>query len=298
MFGVKPTIYERISGNKRMSIFLIFIFLVFVGFLSFVFYLIFENIFVMFIVFVFGALFTVAQYYAGTSELLTIVQAYPSNNKILNSIVEQLAIGSGIPVPEVYIIPDKTINAFASGRDPQHAVIAVTEGALEKLNKEELEGVVAHEISHIKNYDIRVMMIAAVLVAITVMISQILLRSFLYGRVGGNGNRKEGGLFIVLVVFAILLAIFSPLIARIIQYAVSRKREYLADSDAAMLTKNPEGLANALKKIKLDVEKPNYVANQGMAHLFISNPLKEGFWSNLFSTHPPIDERIKILETM
>lgn len=218
--------------------------------------------------------------------------------------VENLSIGAGIvPMPKVYLIEDPAINAFATGRDPKHSAIAVTRGALEKLEDLELEGVLAHELSHIRNFDIRTMAIAVVLVGIIALVSEWFLRARLFG--GRRGESRparrslgEGGGGLI-IVFAILGAILAPLMAQLLKMALSRSREYLADSSAALLTRFPDGLASALEKIKQE-KLPLQNANTATAHLFIANPL-EGTHekvANLFSTHPPIGERIQRLRAM
>ena len=199
-------------------------------------------------------------------------------------------------MPKIYIIQEESPNAFATGRDPKRASITVTSGLRKKLNRAELEGVIAHEMSHIKNYDIRFMMLTAVLMGIVVLLSDFMLRGFFYG--GGRRDNKNGGIFIILI--ALILAILAPLVAELIKLAVSRKREFLADASGAMLTRYPQGLANALKKIRDDDDKIVDTANRGVAHLFIENPLRnqKGWTNSIFSTHPDINERIKRLEKM
>ena len=217
----------------------------------------------------------------------------------LVNIVDGLAIAAGIPSPKVYVIKDSALNAFATGRDPKHASIAVTTGLLKRMTKEELEGVIAHEMSHIKNYDIRVMMLTSVLVGVLTFIGDFMVRSFLWG--GGRRNNDgagEGQLLFIAI--GLILVIISPLIGQIIRLAVSRKREFLADASGAMLTRYPQGLANALKKIKNDPDPLVDKANRATAHLFISTPFrkKTGIFTRMFSTHPPIEERIRRLENM
>lgn len=238
-------------------------------------------------------------YYSGDKMILSQTHAKPVTKEEyphLYHTVEGLAIAAGIPTPKCYVINDSALNAFATGRDPKHASITVTTGLMEKLNRQELEGVIAHEMSHIKNFDIRMMMMAAVSVGIITMISDILLRSFIFG--GGKRDR-EGGNGIIIVA-GLVLAILSPIIAQLIRLSVSRKREFAADASGAVLTRYPAGLAGALKKIKGDPDPLVDHANKATAHLFISTPFRnrKGFMTNLFSTHPPIDERIKRLESM
>jgi heat shock protein HtpX len=223
----------------------------------------------------------------------------------LYNVVEGLAIAAGIPKPRCYVIDDTAPNAFASGRNPENAVVVVTTGILKKLNRAELEGVIAHELSHIKNYDILVQTLAVVMVGVIVLLSDWILRTFLWG--GGRRRRtsseREGGnAGAVLVIVALALAILSPLFAQLLRLAVSRKREFLADADGALLTRYPPGLASALRKLSADTE-PLEAANKATAHMYIVNPLKGqkhggGAMARLFSTHPPIEERVAALEKM
>jgi heat shock protein HtpX len=240
-------------------------------------------------------------YYYSDRLVLTVSGAHEAPRDrypYLFNAVEGLAIAAGIPVPRIYLIDDTAPNAFATGRDPEHAAIAVTTGLLEKLDRLELEGVLAHEMSHIQNYDIRLATIATILVGMVVMMSDFFQRSMLYGRRYGrrSDNRGGGG---VLVLVGLALAILAPLFAQLLRLAISRNREYLADASAAMLTRYPEGLASALEKISADPE-PLEVANKATAHMYIINPLHEwGGWANsLFSTHPPAEERIRRLREM
>ncbi len=218
------------------------------------------------------------------------------DNRELYHIVENLAITAGLPTPKIYLIEDSAPNAFATGRDPQHAVIAVTSGLLEKLKRSELEGVVAHELSHVGNYDIRIMTIVVVLVGVVALISDWFLRWTWWGR---RRREVKGSSQPIIFIAGIILALLAPLIATLIKLAISRKREFLADANGALLTRYPEGLAAALEKISNDSE-PLEVANKATAHLYIENPLKEykGFLNKLFSTHPPVQERIDLLRAM
>lgn len=210
-----------------------------------------------------------------------------------------MAIAAGVPTPKIHVIDDTAINAFATGRDPKHASLTVTTGAIKRLKRDELEGVVAHELAHIRNYDIRIMMFIVILVGVITLLSDMLLRSFIYGR--RAGNRKIGGVIgIIIILTGLILAILSPLIAQLIKLAVSRQREFLADTDGALLSRNPQGLANALKKMRDDKEPLVEAANKATAHLFIENPLRTfpSRINELFSTHPDISERIRRLEGM
>lgn len=212
-------------------------------------------------------------------------------------VVENLSIGDGLPMPKVYVIDDPSPNAFSTGRDPKHAVVCATTGILDMCTEAELEGVIAHELSHVKDYDIRLMAVVAVLVGFVALIANIFMRS-LWFRNDDDNNNSAGQIFLIV---GIVFAILSPIIATLIQLAVSRKREYLADAAGALLTRYPEGLASALEKISA-YDKPMKGANNGTAHLFIINPFSgksaKSWFAGLFDTHPPIEERIKILRAM
>jgi len=254
---------------------------------------------ILFFAGLFAIIFALIGYYSGDKIVLSTSKAKPIDeknpkHKYLDNLVEGLAIAAGIPKPKVYVINDVSPNAFATGRDPKHSSVAVTSGLLELLNREELEGVIAHELSHIKNRDIKVMMIVTVLFGLIVMVSDIAFRSLIFGGASGGGNDNKGG--ILVLVIAIAFVIFSPIIALLIQMSISRKREYLADASGAELTRYPKGLASALRKIS-SIDRPVASASKGSAHLYISNPLKRKK-RNLFSTHPPIEERIRRLEAM
>jgi len=220
------------------------------------------------------------------------------DNPYVCRIVENLALTAGMPAPRVYLISSPAMNAFATGRDPEHAHIAITTGLVESLENEELEGVVAHELSHIKNYDIRVMTIVVVLVGAIALLSDIFFRARFFGFGGRRDSGKGGGQFgAILMIVGIVLLIISPLIAELIKLAVSRKREYLADASGALLTRYPEGLARALEKISASTA-PLQTASNATAHLFIANPFKKKKMSSLFSTHPPVADRIEKLRHM
>ena len=246
-----------------------------------------------------------AAYYTSDAIVLRISGAREASREhypYLYNAVEGLAIAAGIPPPRVYLIDDSAPNAFATGRDPQHAAVAVTTGLLDKLDRLELEGVLAHEMSHIQNYDIRLATVAAVLVGTVALLSDWFLRSMRWGwRHGGDDDNRggRGGGSGLLVLAGVVLALVAPLIAQVIRLAISRRREFLADASAAMLTRFPEGLAHALEKIAADPD-PLEVANKATAHMYIINPLREwGGWANgLFDTHPPVAERIRRLHEM
>jgi heat shock protein HtpX len=248
----------------------------------------------------FSGVSAAASYFAGDKLVLAQSQAKElaaGEEPQLRNIVETLAIGLGIQPPKIYLIDDTAPNAFATGRDPAHASIAVTKGLLQKMDRTELEGVLAHEMSHVVNRDIRVMLLVTVLVGTVALISDWMLRSMRFGGGRRREGRGSGGGLIVLI--AIVLAILTPIIATLIQLAVSRQREYLADASGALLTRYPHGLASALAKIAADTESLE-VANKATASLYIANPLHDRptFLDGLFNTHPPIAERIRRLEAM
>ena len=220
------------------------------------------------------------------------------DNPDIYKIVENLCIAAGLPTPKIYVLADSATNAFATGRDPKHAAIAFTTGILDKLDKQELEGVTAHELSHIGNRDTLLMSVVSVLVGTIALISDWFMRMMWYGGRHSNEDNKSGAIFMILAIFA---AILAPIIAMLIQLAVSRRRELLADASGVLLTRYPQGLANALLKISADKE-PLEVANRGTAHLYIVNPLKGqqaiGWFASLFNTHPPIQARVKALREM
>jgi len=248
----------------------------------------------------FSGVSATASYFAGDKLVLAQSQARelaPGAEPQLRNIVETLSIGLGIAPPRIYLIDDTAPNAFATGRDPKHASIVVTRGLLDKLDRAELEGVLAHELSHVVNRDIRVMLLVTVLVGTVALLSDWMLRSFAWGG-GGRRGRDRGGGGIILII-AVALAILTPIVATLIQLAVSRQREYLADASGALLTRYPPGLANALRKIAADTEALE-VANKATASLYIANPLKDAprALDGLFDTHPPIAERIRRLEAM
>lgn len=240
-----------------------------------------------------------ASYYWSDKIVLGISSAKPiakKDNPEIYRTVENLCIAAGLPLPKIYIINDSAPNAFATGRDPKHAAIAFTSGILEKLNKQELEGITAHELSHVGNRDTLLMAVVSVLVGTIALLTDFFMRSMLYG--GRDRDSKGNQLFMIL---AIVAAILAPIVATLIQLAVSRRRELLADASGVLLTRYPQGLASALTKISADKE-PLEVANRGTAHLYIVNPLKgkeaKAWLAGLFNTHPPIKERIKILLSM
>jgi heat shock protein HtpX len=300
--------YKQIDSNKRKTWLLMFMFLVLVAFIGFIFgqatslgY----GIVVVAVVFAFLTNFFA--YYYSDRVALAISGAKEitgTQNQELYRIVENLCIAGGLYMPALYVIDDTAPNAFAAGRDPQHAVIVVTKGLLEKLDKQEIEGVISHELSHIKDYDIRLMTIVVVLAGLVVLMSDLFLRWTFYSPRGykrSSSGRGSGQAQAIILLIALVLALLAPICAQLIKFSISRKREFLADAEGAMMTRYPEGLARALEKISADQE-PLEVANKATAHLYIANPLKgkgqENFLARMFSTHPPIEERIAALRAM
>ncbi|MBT3419017.1 MAG: M48 family metallopeptidase [Candidatus Magasanikbacteria bacterium] len=287
--------YSQIDSNKRKTVFLIMIFLIMIIALG---WLLGVYLDYGYGVFLFAVLFSIGSslisYYHGDKVALRSTKAKlikKEDNPYVYRMVENLCISSGMPVPKVHIIDSPALNAFATGRDPEHASIAITSGLIQALENEELEGVIAHELSHIKNYDIRVMTIVVVLVGTIAIMADWFFRIRLFG---GSDNKKAGG---AILVISLLLLLVSPIVAELIKLAISRKREYLADASGALLTRYPEGLARALEKIHAS-NQPLKTANSATAHLFISNPFKRKTLTSFFSTHPPAEERIKRLRSM
>lgn len=294
-------IYQEITRNKVRSLFLFFFFVCFVGVAGFVFGESAESgggIGGVAAAVVIAVVYGLITYYAGAKLALAVSGAKKverRDNEELYRLVENLSIAAGIPTPQIYIINDTAPNAFATGRDPHHAAIAVTTGLLQKLEKTELEGVLAHEFSHIGNYDTRFLILTMVLVGVVTIMADLFLRIGFRFR---GGNRRGGGQAqLVIMVIALLLAILGPIFASMMQLAISRKREFLADASGALLTRYPEGLASALEKISGDTE-PLEVANRGTAPMYFANPLKGRRVMNLFSTHPDPKERIRRLREM
>ncbi|NMB83688.1 M48 family metalloprotease [Candidatus Roizmanbacteria bacterium] len=299
------TIYSQISANKRRSYLIVVLFIILVtGF----FYLIGKffdspNTYLFFgLAFSFASSF--GSYFYSDKVVLWTTGAVPADKEKyfdFYTVADNLAIGSGLPKPALYVIDDPSPNAFATGRDPKHAVVCATTGLLEKLGRSELEGVVAHELSHIKNYDILLSSLVAVLVGTVSLVSDWLMRNLWWGGLKDDGNDRDNR-NPLLFIFFVLVLIITPLVSTIIQLAISRKREFLADASGALLTRYPEGLARALEKINAD-QNILQTASTSTAHLFISNPFKRnenkgGWLLSLFSTHPPVEERIRMLRNM
>ncbi len=287
--------YQQITANKRKSALLITVFITLVIFLGYVIGQAtgygYGGLLVAVAV---SLLMTLVSYYSGDKIALATAGAKgpisKEDNPYVYRLVENLCITAGLPVPKIYIIPDQALNAFATGRDPEHASIALTQGIINALENEELEGVIAHELSHIKNFDIRIMTLVIVLVGAVTLLADWFLRWSFFGRSDERGNNA------VFMLVGLVLAILSPLFATLIQLAISRKREFLADASAALLTRYPEGLARALEKIANHSGVRR--VNKATAHLFIASPLSGRTVSRLFSTHPPIEERIRALREM
>lgn len=299
-------IYSSISANKTKTWLIMVLFVVFITTVAYVFsralgYGLYLVVFAL----IFGGLTSIGSYYYSDKLVLATSgakQIKKTDNPELFRTVENLCIGDGLQMPRIYIINDPSPNAFATGRDPKNSVICFTTGILDKLNKIELEGVIAHELSHVKNYDIRLMGVVAILVGFIALLANLFMQQLWFGGIGGRDRDDRGNNFqAIFLLIGIVLAILSPIAATLIQLAVSRKREFLADASGALLTRYPEGLADALEKISKDpiaLKK----ANNATAHLFIVNPFKgktaKSLFSSLFETHPPVEERIKALREM
>ncbi|MCK4319627.1 M48 family metalloprotease [Candidatus Micrarchaeota archaeon] len=288
-------LFDAISANKRNSIILMLSVIFLISLIIAIFsYALGLDEFGLTGGIIFALAYVIINYFYAGSIILSLSSAKPvkkTEYPYLYNLVEGLALAAEIPKPKLYMINEAGMNAFATGRDPKHAVIVVTKGLVENMNRQELEGVIAHEMSHIMNYDIRFMMLSVVLVGLIGMLSEVFLRSLFWG-----GGRRKGSGNAVLLLIAVVLSILAPIFAIIIRFAISRQREYLADASAARLTRYPPGLASALKKIKAHY-KPIKAANSETAPLYIVNPIKKGI-AGMFATHPPIEDRIKKLEQM
>lgn len=281
--------YSAIAANKRNTV---LIMAVFVGIISAIGYFVslyFGQTSITYWVIGGAAVYALVQYFIASKLALMATGAQEiekKDNPRLYRIVENLSITLGMPMPKVYIIDDPAPNAFATGRDPKHAVVAATTGIMEVMDDNELEAVMAHEMGHVQNYDIRVSMIAFGLVSAIGLLSDIVLRMFFFS--GDNDNRNIPPVFMII---GIVLVVLAPIVAMMVQFAVSRQREYLADATGALTTRNPDGLASALEKLE-EYGRPMQKQSSSTAHLFFSNPLKPGMLSSLFSTHPPLKDRI------
>ncbi len=324
MPNTPANLFEQQAANRRNTVLVMALFVLFVGFLGFgfdVFFLGFSpggrNLFgfpiATFAALILGGFSAYSGLEGGARSVLSSSGAVPAPENDprytqLHNVVEEMAIAAGLPKPAVYVIPDPDPNAFATGKDPEHACIAVTQGLLDSLDREELQGVVAHEMGHVRNLDIRLMTVIAALIGAVMLLVEFGSRSMQIGRIGTGGrksssDRSGGGGGVVLLVFWVIGMILAPFISQLLAMAVSRQREYLADASGAQLTRNPAALASALQKIDAAVE-PTRSIKKGTAHLCIANPLgsslddREGFFADLLSTHPPIRKRITLLKAM
>jgi len=283
--------YKAIAANKRNTLFIMAAFVGIIGAIGWVIGYLYNDISITYIVVVVTAIYALIQYFAASKLAVAstgAVEIQKRDNPRLFRIVENLSITLGIATPKIYVIEDSAPNAFATGRDPKHAIVATTTGLLDIMDDNELEAVMAHEMGHVQNYDIRVSMIAFGLVSAIALLSDIVMRMFIFG------DRRDSNVNPVVIVVGIVIIVLAPIMALIIQMAISRQREYLADATGSLTTRHPEALATALEKLAR-YGKPMQKQSSATAHLFISNPLKAGGLSKLFSTHPPLEDRIKRL---
>ncbi len=297
------TLYTQVSRNKAKSLVYLAVFIGMVLALGWFASYYFDSYIIFPIALAVSIAMSFSSYWWSDKIALAASKAKPivkKDNPYVYNMVENLAITAGLPMPRVYVIEDSAPNAFATGRDPKHAAIALTTGIIDKLENEELEGVVAHELAHVGNYDTRLMTIVVVLVGLVMLLADFMLRMAFWG---GGDRRESGQLGLIIMIAGFVLLLLSPLFATLIQLAVSRKREFAADATGSLLTRYPEGLARALEKIDGDRE-PLEVANKATAHLYIANPLKDhkkdgqSWFARLFNTHPPVPERVKALREM
>lgn len=298
------SVYSQIASNKRKSWLIVIGFFLFTMAVAYVFAQVMDfGLSSVGFALVLAGVSSLVGYYYSDRLVLSLSGARPADRqKDFNfyTVTENLALAARLPMPDLYVIEDSAMNAFATGRDPEHAVVCATTGLLAKLDRTELEGVVAHELSHVRNYDIRLMSMVAIMVGLIALLSDLFLRWSMFG--GRRRERESGQLTAVFVLLGFALAILSPFIAQLIKLAISRSREYLADASAAKITNYPEGLARALEKLSAD-HQPLETANKATAHLYITNPLKDhrdaiGWFAGLFNTHPPMEERIARLRSM
>lgn len=285
--------YKQIAENKRRTVFIMIGFVVMIGVIAGIFAYFYKDPWIAVWTVVVAVVYALIQYYFAGSIAMAMTGAKEitkKDNPRLYNTVENLSITTGLPMPKVYIIDDKAPNAFATGRDPKHAAVAATTGLLDIMNDKELNAVMAHEMSHVKNYDIRVSMIVFGLVCVIGLISDMAFRMMFYGNRRRDNEGSPVGYVLILVV-----AILSPIVAGIAQMAVSRQREYLADASAVNITRYPEGMIDALKKLQSH-SQPMKSQNIATEAMYINNPLRKGFFNNLFSSHPPIEKRIERLE--
>lgn len=298
-----PTLYTHIDSNQRKTWLLMSVFFIVVILIGWVFSQAMQEPSILYIAVGFSFISSFISYWFSDKIVLAMSSAHAitqESNREIYRLVENLCITAGLPVPKIYIIDDTAPNAFATGRNPEHAAIAMTTGLIQKLDQSELEGVIAHELSHIGNRDVLVATIATVMVGIVVLLADWFMRWSFFGHRRSSDSNQSGQMQLVVTIAAVVLAILAPLFATMLQLAISRKREFLADADGAMLTRYPEALASALEKISHDQE-PLEVANRATAHLYFASPFKEvggkkiGFFTKAFMTHPPVEERIAAL---
>lgn len=285
--------YSAIRANKRNTVIIMMVFLLLIGGLGALAGYLYDDYFITGIVLFIAIIYALIEYFAASRMAISMAggrEIKKQDNPTLWNVVENLAIANGQPMPRVFIIDDPSPNAFATGRNPQHSYVAATTGLLQIMDRRELTGVMAHEMSHVKNYDIRVSMIVFGLVSAVAFISDFFMRMAWFG---GDSDDDDNGS--AMLIFGLVAAILAPIVAGLVQLAVSRQREYLADSSAVLLTRDPEGLAMALRKLQAN-SRPMRRQNTAMAHLYINNPLRSGFFSRIFSTHPPIEDRIARLQ--
>ncbi len=286
--------YSQIAANKRKTVYIMALFVFLIGLIGYAYGLAVGDTSTLYVVFTFAIIYSAISYFVSSKVALAVngaKQIQKKDNPRLYRIVENLAITTGLPTPKVYIMYDPAPNAFATGRDPKNASVAVTAGLLDIMDDKELEGVLAHEMGHIQNYDIRVMMIVFACVSVIGLLSDFLLRIMFFG---GDDRNNDSPIALIL---SIVLAILTPIIAGMVQLAVSRRREYLADATGALTTRYPQGLESALEKLKTHSSATKH-PNSSTAHLFFANPMRKKSLSGLFSTHPPLDERIAKLKQM
>lgn len=289
-------VYEQIAANKQRSLVIVTLFVVFISSAAYAISYAVNSPDLLPLAIVFSLFSSGASYFWGDKIVLSLNRARPASKKEFfdfYTVTENLSQAAQIPVPQIYVIDSPAMNAFATGRDPNHSVVCATTGILEKLNRTELEGVIGHELSHIKNYDIRLMTIVSILIGTLSILINFAQRSFYYRDRDDDRNSSNN----LLAIIGIIMIIFAPIITQLIQLAISRRREYFADAGSVMITRQPSGLISALKKLDQD-STPQKFANTATASLYISNPFKGNKLASLFSTHPPVADRIKALESM
>lgn len=286
--------YSAIAANKRNTVLIMALFVGIIGAIGWAFAYTQGDVSIAYGVIVAAGIYAILQYFIASRLAMSMTGAREiekRDNPRLYRMVENLAITSGMPMPKVYIIDDPAPNAFATGRDPKNAIVGATTGLMDIMNDRELEAVMAHEMCHVRNYDIRVSMIAFGLVSAIGLLSDIAIRMLFFG----GGDRRNNNTHPIILIVGVVVIILAPLIAMLIQFAVSRQREYLADASGSLLTRDPEGMASALGKLQ-QYGRPMQRQSSATAHMFLNNPLKSGFISKLFSTHPPLEDRIARLE--